>query len=63
MRVLESHPCPLVEWRILAAWASLANTLRQRALGDELLGRCSQVKGRLAESIADERLRRQFLAS
>ena len=62
LRVLQSHPCPVVEWKILAAWASLANTLRQRGLGDDLLGRCGQVKRHLAESIADEKLRRQFLS-
>jgi tetratricopeptide (TPR) repeat protein len=62
LRVLQSHPCPVVEWKILAAWASLANTLRQRGLGDDLLERCGQVKHHLAESIADEKLRRQFLS-
>jgi DNA-binding winged helix-turn-helix (wHTH) protein/tetratricopeptide (TPR) repeat protein len=62
LRVLQSHPCPVVEWKILAAWASLANTLQQRELGDDLLGRCGQVKHHLAESIADEKLRRQFLS-
>lgn len=62
MRVLESHPCPVVEWKILAAWASVANTPRQRDLGDDILARCGQVKHHLAESIADEKLRRQFLS-
>ena len=62
LRVLQSHPCPVVEWKILAAWASLANTLRQRGLGDDLLGRCGRVKHHLAESITDEKLRKQFLS-
>jgi DNA-binding winged helix-turn-helix (wHTH) protein len=62
LRVLESHPCPVVEWKILAAWAGLANTQRQCGLRDELLGRCGQVKNDLAESIADEKSRRRFLS-
>ena len=62
LRALQTHPCPVVEWRILAAWARLAKTLRQSALGDDLLGRCGQVRNHLAESITDEKLRRQFLS-
>ena len=62
LRALKSHSCPVIEWKILAAWAGLANTLRQRDLGDDLLGRCAQVKHHVAESIADEKLRRQFLS-
>jgi tetratricopeptide (TPR) repeat protein len=62
LQVLQSHPCPVIEWKILAAWARLANTLGQGDLGDDLLGRCRQVRQHLAESIADEKLRRQFLS-
>ena len=62
LRVLHSHSCPVVEWKILAEWANLANTLRRHDLGDDLLRRCGQVKHHLAESIADEKLRRRFLS-
>jgi DNA-binding winged helix-turn-helix (wHTH) protein/tetratricopeptide (TPR) repeat protein len=62
LRALKSHPCLLIEWKILAAWASLAKTLRQGDREDDLVARCKQVKDHLAESIADKKLRNQFLS-
>jgi hypothetical protein len=59
---LKSHPCPVIEWKILAAWASLAGKLRKRSRAEELRERSRKVKRDLAESISDVRLRQRFLS-
>lgn len=62
LRLLEAHPCPLVEWRILAAWASSASLGGASARAGELLSRCSAVKDALAQTLSEDAMRRRFLA-
>ena len=62
LKVLDSHPCPLIEWKIVTAWAASLRSSRQSPRAAELRARALSVKQSLAESIADETLRRGFLS-
>jgi tetratricopeptide (TPR) repeat protein len=62
LELLTSHPCPLIEWKIVTALAAAARSSRQSARAANLRQRASSVKQSLAESIADDRLRRRFLS-
>jgi hypothetical protein len=61
--LLDHHPCPLIEWRILSAAADAASACHDTGLEDQYRGRCRQVIHGLAESLTEEKLRRQFLDS
>jgi hypothetical protein len=61
--MLQRHRCPLIEWRILLAAAETAAACRQADSAERYRGRCRQVIHSLAESITEERLRRQLLGS
>jgi tetratricopeptide (TPR) repeat protein len=62
LKILASHPCPLIEWKILTAQAASLRSSRQPARAAALQDRARAVKRSLAESIADDKLRRGFLA-
>jgi tetratricopeptide (TPR) repeat protein len=62
LKILEAHPCPLIEWKILTAMADSFRSPRQSARAAAIRDRARAVKHALAESIADEKLRRGFRA-
>jgi hypothetical protein len=62
LEVLTSHPCPLIEWKIVTALAASVQSSGQKAGAADLRERALSVKRSLAESIANDRLRRKFLA-
>jgi tetratricopeptide (TPR) repeat protein len=57
------YPCPTIEWQIAKAFARNCRRLRDSKRASELLARGRVVTQRLAESIADSRLRKTFLSS
>jgi tetratricopeptide (TPR) repeat protein len=61
--VLQHHPCPTIEWKILQAAAELAKRQRNDAVSAEFLGRAHAVVQSLAGSIQDDKLRQRFLAA
>ncbi len=61
--ILESHPCPVIEWKILKATAALAKRQKDDSAHEEFLGRSHAVIQSLADSVHDDKLRRTFLAS
>jgi tetratricopeptide (TPR) repeat protein len=61
--VLQNHPCPTVEWKILKAAAELARRQRDDAVGAEFFGRARAVVHSLADAIQDDKLRQTFLAA
>jgi tetratricopeptide (TPR) repeat protein len=63
LRVLEHHPCPTLEWRIVRAAADAAGACRDSAGQDELLGRARATVQAIANSVREETLRTTFLAS
>jgi hypothetical protein len=62
LKVLDRHRCPLVEWKIVTALAASLRSSRQAARAARLREQALFVKRSLAESIADEKLRRGFLS-
>ena len=62
LKVLTSHHCPLIEWKIVTALAASVQSSRQSARAANLRERALSVKRSLAESIADDGLRRRFLS-
>jgi tetratricopeptide (TPR) repeat protein len=63
LHVLDRHPCPMIEWRILRAAASAAGARGDSAARDELLARARVVVHTLADSVHDDVQRRKFLNS
>jgi tetratricopeptide (TPR) repeat protein len=63
LQLLEHHPCPMVEWRILQAAAGAANMLGDSAGHSVLLAHARAVVQMLADSARDDTLRRTFLRS
>ena len=63
MGLLDHHHCPLIEWRILQSAADAASARHDSRSADEYRGRCRQVIHGLAESLTEEKLRRQFINS
>jgi DNA-binding winged helix-turn-helix (wHTH) protein/tetratricopeptide (TPR) repeat protein len=63
LRLLERHRCPLIEWRILQAAAEAATACHNADHADRYRGQCRQVIRALADSLAEEKLRRQLLGS
>ncbi|HYM12884.1 MAG TPA: AAA family ATPase, partial [Bryobacterales bacterium] len=63
LRLLERYRCPLIEWRVLLAAAEMASAYRDVSLAEHYRGRCRHVIHVLADSLIEERLRRQFLGS
>jgi tetratricopeptide (TPR) repeat protein len=63
LQLLEHHPCPMVEWRILQPAAGAANLLGDSAGHSVLLARARAVVQMLADSARDDTLRRTFLRS
>jgi tetratricopeptide (TPR) repeat protein len=63
LAILERHRCPTIEWTILLAAADLASSCHDTPAAERYRGRCRMILGRLADSLGDDPLRRQFLAS
>jgi len=61
--VLQRHPCPTIEWKILKAAAELARRQKDDAASAEFLGRARAVVQSLAGAIHDDKLRQGFLAA
>jgi uncharacterized protein HemY len=61
--ILQWHRCPTIEWTVLLAAAETASAVRDTSLADRYLGRCRQVIRQLADSLDEDKLRRNFLAS
>ena len=63
LKLVEAHPCPTIEWPILAALAGNCRARNDPQRADELLARARSVTQGLAESITDSRLQSTFLGS
>ena len=63
LRLLAKHRCPTIEWTVLLAAADMASDYRDTALAERYRGRCRKVIHDLADSLLEDNLRRQFLAS
>jgi tetratricopeptide (TPR) repeat protein len=61
--VLQRHPCPTIEWKILKAAAELARRQKDDSASAEFLGRSRAVVQSLAGAIHDDKLRLGFLAA
>jgi hypothetical protein len=61
--LIDHYPCPTIEWQIAKASATNCHRLHDSERGSELLARARVVTQRLAESVADARLRETFLSS
>ena len=61
--LLEPGRCPLIQWRVLSARADAASACGENEAADEYRGRCRQIVHELADSLTEEKLRRQFLTS
>ncbi len=63
LRILERHRCPTIEWTVLLAAADMASAFRDTGLAEHYRSRCRHVLCNLADSLVEDSLRRQFLAS
>jgi hypothetical protein len=61
--VLQHHPCPTIEWKILKAAAELARRQKDDSAGAEFLDRSRAVVQSLADALQDDKLRQGFLAA
>lgn len=61
--ILQRHGCPTIEWTVLVAAAELASAVRDTSLAERYLGRCRHVIQQLADSLDEDKLRTNFLAS
>ena len=61
--LVDHYPCPTIDWQIAKASAANRERLHHSARASELLARARAVIQRLAESVADARLRKTFLSS
>ena len=63
LELLGRYRCPVIEWRVLHAAAEAAAAVRDSDLTGEYRARCRQVIFALADSLTDEKLKKQFLGS
>jgi len=63
LSVLHRYRCPIIEWKILLAAAGMASAYRDAPLAEHYRARCKATICSLADSITDDKLRRQFLKS
>jgi tetratricopeptide (TPR) repeat protein len=61
--VLQGYPCPVIEWKILAAASQAARGLKDDSGADDLRRRARHVIETLAGSITEVSLRERFLSS
>jgi tetratricopeptide (TPR) repeat protein len=61
--VLQRHPCPTIEWKILKAAADLARRQKDDSARAEFLDRSRAVVQSLADALQDDKLRQRFLAA
>lgn len=60
LAILESHPCPLIQWKVLQASANAASLSGNQELAERLLGQSASVVAALAEQISDTAWRERF---
>ncbi len=63
LEVLKHHHCPIIEWKIYVAAAGMASSYGNAPLAEQYLGRSRMLVRTLANSIAEEKVRTQFLRS
>lgn len=63
LSILQGHPCPTIEWKILLAAADAARRLHDTASADSFQGQARHVIQSLAESITETALREGFLGA
>jgi hypothetical protein len=63
LSILQCHPCPIIEWKILRAAADLAQRRGNDSAGLDFLGRARVVVQSLAAAIQDDKLREGFIAA
>jgi tetratricopeptide (TPR) repeat protein len=63
LAVLQHHPCPTIEWKILKAHAQVAKREKNDVKRDEFQGRALAIIQSLAGSLDDDKLRQQFLSA
>jgi tetratricopeptide (TPR) repeat protein len=63
LSVLNRYRCPIIEWKILLAAAGMASAYRDAPLAEHYRARSKATIRSLADSITDDKLRRQFLKS
>jgi tetratricopeptide (TPR) repeat protein len=61
--ILQRHPCPTIEWKILKAAGELARRQSNDSASTEFLGRAHAVVQSLAGAIQDAKLHQGFLAA
>jgi tetratricopeptide (TPR) repeat protein len=59
--ILQGHPCPTIEWKILKAAGELARRLRNDTACADFFGRARAVIQSLAASVREPKLRQAFL--
>jgi serine/threonine protein kinase len=63
LAILQRHPCPTIEWKILESAAEAAKRQKNDTARDDFRGRSLAVIQSLATGLHDDRLRDKFLAA
>ena len=63
LETLKNHQCPTVEWKVFLAAAEMASAYGNVPLAERYRGECRALIHALAGSVAEDKLRRQFLGS
>jgi tetratricopeptide (TPR) repeat protein len=63
LSILARHPCPPIEWQIRKAYAELFRRAGQPGAGDDQIRHARALVNNLADSVAEESLRRALLTS
>jgi len=61
--ILDSYPCPTIEWKILSSRADLAAQVGDSTAAEEFRGRARATIQSLADSVSDDALKSRFLKS
>lgn len=63
LAILQSHPCPLIHWKVLLAAANEASLCRDRDRAERFFGQSANGVASIAQQIPDTKLRQGFLRS
>jgi tetratricopeptide (TPR) repeat protein len=63
LAILEGHPCPIIEWKILLAASDAARRLHAGSSADDLRARARGVVQSLSASVTEAPLRERFLGA
>ena len=63
LETLKNHQCPTVEWKVFLVAAEMASAYGNVPLAERYRGECRALIHALAGSVAEDKLRRQFLGS